>query len=198
MFTGIVESLGAVTRIKHQGTNRHFWIESALTVELKIDQSVAHNGVCLTVVEKEGRQYRVTAIEESLKKTNLSHWKVGDEINLERCMKADGRFDGHIVQGHVDTTAQVTSIDERDGSWNFSFQLDADPKGLIVHKGSICINGVSLTVVRVDEKSFAVSIIPYTFKHTCFHRLKPGDFVNIEFDILGKYIQASLVRQGVN
>lgn len=196
MFTGIVEALGEVQSIEAEGSNTHFWVTCPFTAELSIDQSVAHSGVCLTVVELKGDQYRVTAIDETLKRTNLGALAEGDLVNLERCMPANGRFDGHIVQGHVDTTAQVGSIEDVSGSWNFSFQLSEAHRGLIVPKGSICINGVSLTVVDVSERSFSVSIIPYTYEHTQFHRLSVGDEVNIEFDILGKYVQAAVSQRG--
>jgi riboflavin synthase len=191
MFTGIVETLGQVQRKEKDGTNVHFWIESEITSELRIDQSVAHNGVCLTVVEI-GETYCVTAIEETLVKTSLGDIEVGSSVNLERCLKSDGRFDGHIVQGHVDTTAKVVAITDRDGSWNFSFELDQPQRGLIVEKGSICLNGVSLTVVEVGDRTFSVSIIPYTFEHTGFSSLSVGDRINVEFDILGKYVAASV------
>ena len=193
MFTGIVETLGQVQRKEKDGTNVHFWIKSEITSELRIDQSVAHNGVCLTVVEI-GETYCVTAIEETLVKTSLGDIEVGSSVNLERCLKSDGRFDGHIVQGHVDTTAKVVAITDRDGSWNFSFELDQPQRGLIVEKGSICLNGVSLTVVEVGDRTFSVSIIPYTFEHTGFSSLSVGDRINVEFDILGKYVAASVGR----
>ncbi|HAW18986.1 MAG TPA: riboflavin synthase [Flavobacteriales bacterium] len=193
MFTGIVETLGQIQRIEKEGTNVHFWIESEITSELQIDQSVAHNGVCLTVIEI-GESYCVTAIEETLNKTSLGGLKQGSAVNLERCLKSDGRFDGHIVQGHVDTTAVVVDINDRGGSWNFSFELDQPHNGLIVEKGSICLNGVSLTVVNVGERSFSVSIIPYTYEHTGFRSLSVNERINVEFDILGKYVAASIGR----
>ncbi|MEZ4721445.1 MAG: riboflavin synthase [Flavobacteriales bacterium] len=194
MFTGIIEALGTVKRVEEHGTNKDFFVQADFVAELKIDQSVSHNGVCLTVVEINDAEYRVTAIDETLRLTNLNDWREGTRVNLERCMVANGRFDGHIVQGHVDTTAKVVSIENVDGSWNFGFQLAQAHSGLIVHKGSICINGVSLTVTSVEEKSFSVSIIPYTFEHTNFSQFKIGDRVNIEFDVLGKYVQAQLSR----
>lgn len=194
MFTGIIEALGVVKRIEQHGSNKDFLMEAGFLTDLKVDQSVSHNGVCLTVVEVGDSTYRVTAIDETLRLTNLNDWREGTVVNLERCMVANGRFDGHIVQGHVDTTAIVRSIDAADGSWNFGFELENPHNGLIVHKGSICINGVSLTVTAVGEKTFSVSIIPYTFDHTNLGRFKIGDRVNIEFDVLGKYVQAQLSR----
>lgn len=188
MFTGIVEGLGQLKSMVKEGTNTHLWFTSPFTSELKIDQSLSHNGVCLTIVEFRNDEYRVTAIEETLSKTNIGLLKPGDFVNLERCMPAHGRFDGHIVQGHVDQTAVVTKIEARDGSWNFHFSLENDQQAFIVEKGSITVNGTSLTVVEVSETGFSVSIIPYTYQHTVFHSLKIGDRVNIEFDILGKYV----------
>lgn len=189
MFTGIIEQLGKVTQIKQEGTNKHFTITAPFTSELKIDQSVAHNGVCLTVVDIQGNEYTVTAIDETLQKTNLNNLAVGDVVNLERCMPANGRFDGHIVQGHVDGTAMCLSVTDEQGSWVFTFKL-AQPENAryIVNKGSICINGISLTVVNCVDDTFSVAIIPYTFEHTNLHSVKPGTTVNIEYDIVGKYI----------
>lgn len=189
MFTGIVESLGEVVQIIESGTNITFSLRSAISEELKIDQSVSHNGVCLTVVEIEGDIYKVTAVEETLKKTNLGSLDIGDKVNLERCMPANGRFDGHIVQGHVDQTAVCTYVEERDGSWLYDFEYDPSTGNVTVEKGSICINGVSLTVFNSTENSFRVTIIPYTYSFTNFHQLAKGDTVNLEFDILGKYIK---------
>lgn len=189
MFTGIIESLGRVHGIEQEGSNRTFEIESHLAPKLKIDQSVAHNGVCLTVVAVEGERYKVTAIDETLKKTSLSHWKEGTQVNLERCMPANGRFDGHIVQGHVDEVAVCTARQEQEGSWLFDFEYKADSQNITVEKGSVTINGVSLTCFNSNENSFRVAIIPYTFEHTNFHQLQPGDEVNLEFDIIGKYLQ---------
>lgn len=189
MFTGIIETIGEVKGIEKEGSNVHFDVFSSLTDELKIDQSIAHDGVCLTVVQIEGPLYRVTAIEETLEKTNLGQWSVGKKVNLERCMAADGRFDGHIVQGHVDQTAQVEKIEEKDGSWVFDFSYDASKDNITVEKGSITVNGTSLTCFNSKEGRFSVAIIPYTFEHTNFHQLKVGDRVNLEFDIIGKYIQ---------
>lgn len=192
MFTGIVEAMGEVKSLENEGSNIHFEIECGMTDELKIDQSVSHNGVCLTVVKTNGDRYWVTAIEETLKKSNLADWKVGDKINLERCMPANGRFDGHIVQGHVDQVGKVVSIQEQEGSWKFGFQYDPSLGNITVEKGSVCINGTSLTCFDSKEEGFSVAIIPYTYEHTNFHLLKTGDKVNLEFDILGKYIQRIL------
>ncbi|RZS98215.1 riboflavin synthase [Cecembia calidifontis] len=189
MFTGIIETLGTVVNVKKEGTNVHFDIQSPITHELKIDQSVAHNGVCLTVVAIDGDVYRVTAIDETLKKTNLKSWAVGRKVNIERCMPANGRFDGHIVQGHVDQTGRVENIKEQDGSWLFDFSFDPGKGNITVEKGSITVNGTSLTCFNSKNGSFTVAIIPYTYEHTNFHELKVGDEVNLEFDIIGKYIQ---------
>ncbi|MDP4588063.1 MAG: riboflavin synthase [Flavobacteriales bacterium] len=192
MFTGIIETLGTVKAIVADGTNLHITLSSPITSELKVDQSVAHNGTCLTVVAIEGDEYVVTAIEETLVRTSLNDWKEGDVINLERCMVLGGRLDGHIVQGHVDTVGVVTRIEDKDGSWEVGIGYDgkmAAADGLVtVPKGSICLNGTSLTVVESTLDSFSVAIIPYTWENTCFHTLKVGDRVNLEFDILGKYL----------
>ena len=189
MFTGIIEQLGTVKNIIREGGNLHLTIDAAMTPELKIDQSVAHNGVCLTVVSIDGNEYTVTAIQETLEKTNLDNLNTGDVINLERCMKIGGRLDGHIVQGHVDTTAKCTNVETEDGSWIFSFKYDKNsPSKVTVEKGSITVNGTSLTVVNSKENSFSVCIIPYTFENTCFKNLKKDDQVNLEFDIIGKYV----------
>jgi riboflavin synthase len=195
MFTGIIESLGKVEKIEREGTNVHFTIASEISKELKIDQSIAHNGVCLTVVKQTPQYHVVTAIDETLKKTNLNDWAVGDVVNLERAMQAHARLDGHMVQGHVDMTGVCTSIEDQNGSWVFTFQYNmTSHRGigtgqyLLVDKGSICINGVSLTVVNPVGNLFSVAIIPYTYEHTTFHRLKVGDRVNLEFDVIGKYI----------
>lgn len=193
MFTGIIETLGTVTGIEHEQENIHFRIRSGFTHELKIDQSVAHNGVCLTVVNLEQDEYVVTAIRETLDKTNLGSWETGSKVNLERCMLMNGRLDGHIVQGHVDTTAKCTAIEDQNGSWKYTFEYDSD--FVTVEKGSITVNGVSLTVVDSKDKSFSVCIIPYTYEHTNFHTLKPGDTVNLEFDIIGKYVAKLYNRQ---
>ena len=192
MFTGIIEALGTITNIQEEGTNRTFEVESSIAHELKIDQSVAHNGVCLTVVAVEGDRYKVTAIDETLKKTNLGAWKGGTLVNLERCMPANGRFDGHIVQGHVDETAVCTGRKEQEGSWLFDFEYAAESGNITVEKGSVTINGVSLTCFNSRENSFRVAIIPYTYEHTNFRSLKEGERVNLEFDIIGKYLQKIL------
>jgi len=192
MFTGIIEALGKIESIEKEGTNYHISVSSAITSELKIDQSVAHNGVCLTVVKISENVYTVTAIEETLNKTNLKSWKLGDKINLERCMKADGRFDGHIVQGHVDQIAKVKNIEERDGSWIYDFEYVSDFGNITVEKGSITINGTSLTCFNSSLGKFSVAIIPYTYEHTNFHQLQVGDEVNLEFDVIGKYVQRIL------
>ncbi|MDR6808083.1 riboflavin synthase [Dyadobacter sp. BE34] len=192
MFTGIVEAIAEVVNVDTEGTNKTFTFRSAIANEFKIDQSVSHNGVCLTVVATDGDQYKVTAIEETLLKTNLGDLTPGSKVNLERCMPANGRFDGHIVQGHVDQTATCTQVQERDGSWLFDFEYNASTGNITVEKGSICINGVSLTVFNSGENTFRVAIIPYTYNFTNFHSLNAGDTVNLEFDILGKYIKRIL------
>jgi riboflavin synthase len=192
MFTGIIESVGEVTGIGKSGTNLTFTIQSVLAPELKVDQSVSHNGVCLTVVGVDTDCYQVTAIDETLKKTNLGDWRPGTQVNLERCMPANGRFDGHIVQGHVDQTAVCTAVTEQEGSWLYDFEYDPQPGHITVEKGSISINGVSLTVFNSAENSFRVAIIPYTYEHTNFHRIRVGDRVNLEFDIIGKYLSKML------
>jgi riboflavin synthase len=186
MFTGIIEQLGIITGIEKKDENIHFKVKSNFTDELKIDQSVAHNGTCLTVVSIDKDEYIVTAIHETLVKTNLSEWKIGTKVNLERCMLMNGRLDGHIVQGHVDTTAICTDIEDQKGSWKYTFEYKTDQ--VTVEKGSITVNGVSLTVVDSKEKQFSVCIIPYTYEHTNFHQLKVGDKINLEFDIIGKYV----------
>lgn len=186
MFTGIIEQVGIVTNIEKERENVHFTIETAFTGELKIDQSVAHNGTCLTVVSISGNQYVVTAIQETLDKTNLGSWNIGTKVNLERCMQLNGRLDGHIVQGHVDTTAVCIAIEDQSGSWKYTFRYETDQ--VTVEKGSATVNGVSLTVVDSKPNEFSVCIIPYTYEHTNFHQLQVGDFVNLEFDIIGKYV----------
>ena len=193
MFTGIIEQLGELVQIVEEGTNLNFKVKASFYDELQIDQSVAHNGVCLTVTEIQGDCYWVTAIKETLDKTNLGDWKVGELINLERCMKLGERLDGHIVQGHVDTTGTCTKIENIDGSWNFYFQYDFDQ--VTVEKGSITINGTSLTVVESDTKAFSVSIIPYTYEHTNFKTFEVGTRVNLEFDVIGKYVARLLKQQ---
>ena len=189
MFTGIIESLGTVIKIETEGGNRTICIESKISNELKIDQSVSHNGVCLTVTKAESNRHWVTAIDETLQKSNLASLKVGEKLNLERCMLANGRFDGHIVQGHVDQTGICKSIEEVDGSWLFGFEYDASVGNLTVEKGSISINGTSLTCFNSKSNGFTVAIIPYTYHHTGFHQLKVGAIVNLEFDVIGKYIK---------
>jgi riboflavin synthase len=188
MFSGIIETLGEVVNLKQEQANLHLSVKSNFTNELKIDQSIAHNGVCLTVVSIDSDTFTVTAIDETLKKTNLGNLKIGDKINLERCMRLGDRLDGHIVQGHVDQTAVCKTVEEANGSWIFTFEYDASQSNITVEKGSVCVNGVSLTVVNSKDNSFSVCIIPYTFEHTNFHSIKPGTIVNLEFDILGKYI----------
>lgn len=194
MFTGIIESLSKVEKIEAIGTNKNFLFSNSISAELKIDQSVSHNGVCLTVTKVEDGKYWVTAIDETLQKSNLGHLKVGDRTNLERCMIANGRFDGHIVQGHVDQTGICKSIKEVGGSWIFNFEYDSSTENITVEKGSICVNGVSLTCFNSKSNGFAVAIIPYTYQHTNFNHLKPGDHVNLEFDIIGKYVKRLLDR----
>ncbi|MCF6351445.1 MAG: riboflavin synthase [Cyclobacteriaceae bacterium] len=188
MFTGIIEATGAVSAIETDGGNVHFFIRSEITPELKIDQSVAHNGVCLTVVEIKNDIYKVTAIQETMDKTNLGKLKPGDMVNLERSMASHGRFDGHVVQGHVDQVAICNSVTEQDGSYVFNFEVPSGTN-LIVEKGSICINGISLTCFNVADTSFEVAIIPFTYEHTNINKVEAGTPVNIEFDILGKYVQ---------
>ena len=193
MFTGIIEQLVEVVALKKEGSNLHISLKSTITGELKIDQSVAHNGVCLTVVEINGGEYTVTAIKETLEKSNLGLLKVGSKVNMERCMKLGDRVDGHMVQGHVDQTAKCTEIKEEQGSYVYTFKLK-ESDNITVEKGSVCVNGVSLTVVDSKDNSFSVAIIPYTFEHTNFHTSKVGTVVNIEFDILGKYIAKMFIR----
>lgn len=188
MFTGIIETLGEVTVIKNDHTNIHFTISSAISHELKIDQSVAHNGVCLTVVALNDGTHTVTAIDETLNKTNLDALKVGSKVNLERCMQMNARLDGHIVQGHVDQTAVCVKREELDGSWEYRFKYDASAGNVTVEKGSACVNGISLTVVNSAADEFSVFIIPYTFEHTNLQEVNVGDTVNLEFDIIGKYV----------
>lgn len=179
MFTGIVEAMGSLVRKEAKGTNVEFWFTSPFTQELKVDQSLAHNGVCLTVVEINGDQYRVTAIDETLQKTNIGDVAIGQKVNLERCMAANARFDGHIVQGHVDLTGICTEIKDQQGSWEYRFSYPISSGNVTVEKGSICVNGTSLTVVDSQDDSFTVCIIPYTYEHTVFHQLKIGDRVNL-------------------
>jgi riboflavin synthase len=196
MFTGIIESIGEVVNIIREGSNQHFEIHSQMAPELKVDQSVCHNGVCLTVTEVLGSTYKVTAIDETLKRSNLGKLSIGSKLNLERCMPANGRFDGHIVQGHVDQTGQCTSIQEEAGSWLFDFSFTPEQDDyMTVEKGSITVNGVSLTCFNAGDNGFRVAIIPYTYQHTNFHQLREGDLVNLEFDVIGKYISRIMRRQ---
>lgn len=187
MFTGIIESSAEVLKIERTGTNVQFTLETSIAKELKVDQSLAHNGVCLTVTSVDGNCYQVTAISETLNRTNLGSLQMGDRVNLERCLAANGRLDGHIVQGHVDGIGELVKLIDRDGSWALYFQHDHNPNWVTVEKGSICVNGVSLTVVESSRTGFSVEIIPYTWEHTNLGKLKEGDKVNLEFDILGKY-----------
>ena len=188
MFTGIIETQGAIRKITREGSNIHFTLSSSITGELKVDQSVSHDGVCLTVVAIEADTYTVTAIQETLDKTNLKSWKEGGIINLERAMKLGDRLDGHIVQGHVDQTGICSAVKEANGSWYFTFGYDPLLNNITIEKGSITVNGVSLTVVNSKEHEFSVAIIPYTFEHTNFNRIQPGSIVNLEFDVIGKYV----------
>jgi riboflavin synthase len=194
MFTGIIETLGKITDLQQEKGNLNITVESGISHELKIDQSVAHNGVCLTVVALADGLHIVTAIEETLNNTNLAELKVGDPVNLERCMQMNARLDGHIVQGHVDQVAVCTAFKELDGSWEYTFEYDASSGNVTVEKGSICVNGISLTVVNSHANSFSVAIIPYTFEHTNLHNVKVGSQVNLEFDIIGKYVARLMQR----
>jgi len=194
MFTGIIETLGKITDLRQEQGNLHITVESAIVNELKIDQSVAHNGVCLTVVGLTDATHTVTAIEETLNKTSLGHLKVGEPVNLERCMQMNARLDGHIVQGHVDQTAICTKFTELDGSWEYTFEYDAETGNVTVEKGSICVNGISLTVVNSGPNYFSVAIIPYTYEHTNLHNVREGSVVNLEFDIIGKYVARLMQR----
>lgn len=195
MFTGIIEAFGTIKSIKQEGGNKHFVIDSPISNQLKVDQSVSHDGVCLTVVKVDSDSHTVTAIDETLQKSNLGKRKQGDRINLERCMIANGRFDGHIVQGHVDQTGTVTSVKEANGSWLIDFEYNPSLGNVTVEKGSICVNGVSLTCFNSKANSFTVAIIPYTYDHTNFKSLKAGDTVNLEFDIVGKYVKRLLEKR---
>ena len=188
MFTGIIENTGIVKEVIVKGSNVSFWIESGISGQFKADQSVSHNGVCLTVEEIRENSHRVTAIDETLQKTTIGNWKEGTLVNLERCLQINGRIDGHLVQGHVDTTATCTKRKEKEGSWEFEFEFPKKFAALIIEKGSVCINGISLTTFNVKKKSFTVAIIPYTFEHTNIKEVKKGDGVNIEFDMIGKYL----------
>lgn len=197
MFTGIIERLGKIEAITQENSNYHFTISSGIEEDLYIDQSVAHNGVCLTIVEINNNSYTVTAIKETMIKSNLGSLTVGDEVNLERAtLSGQTRMDGHIVQGHVDGTSICTKVSDENGSWYFTFKLNDENKSLVVNKGSVCINGVSLTVVNPTKDEFSVAIIPYTYEHTNFKHIKVGDTVNLEFDIIGKYVQRYLENIG--
>ena len=188
MFTGIIETLGTVTNISNNKSNVDFTISSDLSHELRIDQSVAHNGVCLTVINVSENSHTVTAIDETLQKTNLGDWQIGSLVNLERCMQMNGRLDGHIVQGHVDQTARCTAVTETDGSWLYTFEYQSNFDHVTVEKGSVCVNGISLTVVNSLNNQFSVAIIPYTYEHTNLKTVKVCSLVNLEFDIIGKYV----------
>lgn len=192
MFTGIIETVGKVVKAERQGTNTNFLIESAISAGLKADQSVSHNGVCLTVTAVEGSRHWVTAIDETMKRSAFGNLSPGDLVNLERCMLNNGRFDGHIVQGHVDQTGLVKSIKEMDGSWLFEIEYDQSRDNVTVEKGSVAVNGVSLTCFNSRDGAFTVAIIPYTYEHTNFRKLLSGDVVNLEFDIIGKYVKRLL------
>ncbi|MBO6517758.1 MAG: riboflavin synthase [Bacteroidia bacterium] len=194
MFTGIIEALGRVERIEHDGGNIHFTIKSSISGELKIDQSIAHNGVCLTVVACNQQSHTVTAIQETLNKTDLGQWLEGSTINLERCVRVNDRLDGHVVQGHVDTTARCISKKEENGSWRFTFEHPIGQHFVTVEKGSITVNGTSLTVVDSTDSTFSVAIIPYTYEHTNFREIQTGSTVNLEFDIIGKYVAKLMKR----
>lgn len=188
MFTGIIEHTGLVKAVISNGSNRTFWVESPLSPQFKPDQSVSHNGVCLTIEEIKGNQHRITAIDETLQKTNLGGWKEGDIVNLERCLQLNDRIDGHLVQGHVDTTGTCIKRKEKDGSWEFEFDFPKKFAPLVIEKGSVCVNGISLTAFDVMKKSFRVAIIPYTFEHTNINKILETDQVNLEFDMIGKYL----------
>lgn len=197
MFTGIIEAIGLVTEMQQQGTNKTFWISSTVSKDLKIDQSVAHNGVCLTVEEVKDGQYRVTAILETLEKTSLNNWQLQGIVNIERCLELHARLDGHMVQGHVDTTGSCTSVEEQNGSWLYTFSFPESFAPLLVEKGSIALNGISLTVFNVSNSSFSVAIIPFTYEHTNMKELQAGTVVNLEFDIIGKYVLRNRQLQGL-
>lgn len=188
MFTGIIEATAQIKDIIKNGSNTDFWVESSLTNEFKIDQSIAHNGVCLTVVEIKGNEYRVTAVDETLQKTSLNTWRVADTVNLERSLRLGDRLDGHLVQGHVDATAKCIEKKTLEGSWLFRFQFDEKFAALVIEKGSICLNGVSLTIFNVGKNEVTVTIIPYTYEHTNFSKIEEGTTVNVEFDVIGKYL----------
>jgi riboflavin synthase len=192
MFTGIIETIGSITNVVANGGNKSFWIESPISHELKIDQSISHNGVCLTIEEINENTHGVTAIRETLTKTNIGAWKIGGLVNLERSLKLESRLDGHFVQGHVDATATCLEVKERQGSWEYEFGFPKKFSELVIEKGSVCINGISLTAFDVKKKSFKAAIIPYTYQHTNIKAIQRGDLVNIEFDLIGKYILRKL------
>lgn len=196
MFTGIIEQNGRIEKVEHEGSNVHFTVAASFADELQVDQSVAHDGVCLTVVEQTPRTYVVTAIQETMERTSLGQWKEGSVVNLERCTQLGGRLDGHLVQGHVDTTAKLKEVRDEDGSWVLHFSHGVHPEYVTVPKGSITVNGISLTVVASHPDGFSVAIIPYTWEHTNLHTLRPGDAVNLEFDVIGKYVARLLSQQG--
>jgi riboflavin synthase len=189
MFTGIIEAMGKLIAMEKEGSNVHFTFSSPISAELKVDQSVAHNGICLTVVACDQHQHRVTAIAETINRTNIGKWEIGALVNLERCMQLNARLDGHLVQGHVDTVAKCLSVENKDGSWEFHFEYEANPNHITVEKGSICINGISLTVVHSGQNTFSVAIIPYTYEHTNMQNVREGTIVNLEFDVIGKYVR---------
>ncbi len=195
MFTGIIETLGIVETIEIDGGNRTYGVRSSISSALKIDQSISHNGVCLTVIAVEDNLHKVTAIAETLEKSNLNGWQPGTKVNLERCTQIGARLDGHIVQGHVDQTGTCIGLENQDGSWVFTFQYDANAGNITVEKGSITVNGISLTVVNSKDDQFSVAIIPYTYEHTNLHEVKVGDTVNLEFDIVGKYVAKLFERR---
>ncbi|WP_462251097.1 riboflavin synthase [Ferruginibacter sp.] len=197
MFTGIIENTGVIKEVQSNGTNKIFWVASSLSGELKIDQSLSHSGVCLTVEEIKNGMHRVTAIEETLLKTNLAAWQQGSIVNLERCMQLNGRLDGHIVQGHVDASAECIAVIEKGGSWEYSFTFPEKFSALIIEKGSITLNGISLTLFNVGTNSFSVAVIPYTYEYTNINGLQKGDGVNVEFDMLGKYVQRMLQQKAI-
>ena len=197
MFTGIIEGLGRIAAISSSGGNRSFTLSAPFTHELKVDQSLSHNGICLTIEAINGGQYQVTAVAETLAKSNAAYWKMDDAINLERAMVMNGRLDGHLVQGHVDATATVTRVTDMVGSWQYDFRFPEQFAALMIEKGSVCINGVSLTAFNVNRDSFSVAIIPFTYEHTNFAFLHPGDNVNIEFDMIGKYVNRIFKVTGI-
>ncbi len=197
MFTGIIEGLATILTVRVSGSNKSFILSAPFTHELRVDQSLSHSGICLTVEAINGDQYQVTAVEETLSKTNAGLWRPGDIINLERAMVMNGRLDGHLVQGHVDATAVITKITDMGGSWEYDFRFPPEHAALMIEKGSVCVNGVSLTAFDVTSDSFRVAIIPYTYEHTSFPHLKQGDSVNIEFDMVGKYVNRFIALQHI-